>query len=226
MVKFFAHRGFSENKFQENSIDSLKNAYQKKFRAVEFDIWFIENQLVLKHDQPKKNEVNKLAKFEDYFLFGNEMEYWLDFKNLYEENASLILTKVKETLDHLSINLEKVYFAPFITNYSLAKIIFTKIKEIFGNEVNLVAVCEELETRESKVSLIEFLFNNQIKFLSINHQLINKNLMMILPKVNFLVWTVNEIERVDELVLLGIKNFATDKISDYKTNNNFLVINI
>ena len=85
MVKLFAHRGFVTENISQNSIASLKQAYDFNFRAVEFDIWFLDEKLVLKHDQPLEKEINNLPKFRDYFSFKNELTYWMDFKNLDEK---------------------------------------------------------------------------------------------------------------------------------------------
>ena len=52
-----------------------------------------------------------------------------------------------------------------------------------------------------------------IKFLSISHELIDRNLLEKLNNTEFCVWTVNDKERIIYLEKLGIKNFITDKIT-------------
>jgi glycerophosphoryl diester phosphodiesterase len=228
MVKLFAHRGFTFRtypahhsrdygqvltKAEQNTIASLKNAILAKFRAVEFDIWFFDEKLVLKHDKPEISELNNLPILKDYFIYGNDLEYWLDFKNLDEKNISKVLNLVKEEIDLAKINLEKIYFAPFITEYEKVIKIFSKIRNLFGEKVNLVAVCEELKNNEDIEKLKNFLNENNIKFLSIFHKLLNENFVKEFNKIEFFAWTVNDLERVFELEKLGIKNFATDNIT-------------
>ena len=55
MIKLFAHRGFVENNMKQNSIASLKNAFEKGFKGVEFDIWWIDGEFFVKHDKSMCN---------------------------------------------------------------------------------------------------------------------------------------------------------------------------
>ena len=56
-INYFSHRGFSDkSSIKPNTIKAFRNAYKKGYRALEFDIWFIKNQLVLAHNKPKKIE--------------------------------------------------------------------------------------------------------------------------------------------------------------------------
>jgi len=192
MVKLFAHRGFVKAGIAQNSIASLKQAHKSGFKAVEFDIWFLEGKLFLKHDHPKKNELKILPNLSDYFSYKNEFCYWLDFKNLDEKNAGAALKIVKKEIDEVSLDMDKIYFAPFITDYKIAKKVFEKILKIFGNKVQIVAVCEELKTAQDIKNLHDFLTKNKIKFLSIFHELIDKTFIKIFPKIEIFAWTVND----------------------------------
>jgi glycerophosphoryl diester phosphodiesterase len=209
-VILFAHRGFGPT---QNSIVSLNQAYKNGFKAIEFDIWFLEKQLFLKHDRPKKSELKTLTNLGDFFAFKNEFCYWLDFKNLDEENADDALKLVREKINEAAINLNQIYFAPFITNYEIAGKIFIKIRKIFGKGVKLIAVCEELKSPEDVRILRDFLTKNEVKFLSIFHQLIDKTFVKIFSDIEIFAWTVNDLKGLKELENLGIKNFATDKIT-------------
>jgi glycerophosphoryl diester phosphodiesterase len=213
MIKLFAHRGFVEKNISQNSIESFKQAYKNNFRAIEFDIWFLQEKLFLKHDFPKESELKSLANLNDYFKHGNEFFYWLDFKNLSEINSETALKKVKEEIDKSLINLSQIYFAPFITDYLIAKKIFEKIRKTFGQKANLVAVCEDLKNENDLKILCNFLNKNQVNNLSIFHQLIDEKLIKNLPKIEIFAWTVNDLNRLRELEKLGVKNFATDKIT-------------
>jgi len=212
MIKLFAHRGFVTENISQNSIASLKKAYEFDFRAIEFDIWFLNGKLILKHDKPSEVEINNLPSFSDYFCLKNEMIYWMDFKNLDEKNSEIVLKLVKKDLDKALINLDQVYFAPFITDYKVAEKVLLKIREIFGEKVNLIAVCEELSSVKDVEILRDFLTKNKIKFLSIFHKIIDQNFLKKFSDIEMFAWTVNDMERLRELENLGVRNFATDKI--------------
>lgn len=218
MIRLFAHRGFHSQNVAQNSIASLNAAYQNKFRAIEFDIWFLEGKLVLKHDFPTKDEIKNLANFRDYFSFKNHFSYWLDFKNLDENNAKEALFLVKKELDEAAINMDQVYFAPFITDYKIAAKIFAEMRRVFGENIQLVAVCEKLENEKA---LHEFLQKDKIKFLSIFHGLLDKAFVKKFSGIEIFAWTINDLKTLKELEALGVRNFATDKITpqDYDKNS-------
>lgn len=213
MIKLFAHRGFVTNNISQNSIASLKQAYDFDFRAVEFDIWFLDGKLVLKHDRPTQSEINNLPNFRDYFHFKNEFTYWMDFKNLSENNSETALKLVKKELDKGLGSLDKIYFAPFITDYDIAKKVFQKIRETFGAKVKIIAVCEKLENAKAVKNLRDFLTENNIKYLSILHKLVDQDFVKIFSDIEIFAWTVNDLKRLRELEALGVRNFATDKIT-------------
>lgn len=209
MINLFAHRGFwSDNYSEQNSIASLKAAHDNKFGGIEFDVWFFEENLVLYHDQPIAGKL--LPKFGEYFAFGNNFKYWIDFKNLDEANASKVLHLVKKELEHLKIDFKNIYIAPFIANYEVAQKVYDIAKEIFAEKLNFAAVVENEKEVEN---LLKFLRKNNIKFLSIFYKLINKNLLEKLQGVELFPWTVNDLEQFDILEKQGIKNFITDKIT-------------
>jgi glycerophosphoryl diester phosphodiesterase len=213
MVRLFSHRGFTSEVFLQNSIKSLKNAHEFGFRAIEFDIWFLNQKLILKHDAPQKNELETLPDFSDYLIFKNDFIYWLDFKNLDEKNVADALKLVKKKLDKAGVNLDQSYFAPFITDYKIAEKILAEIRKIFGEKVRFIAVCEELENEIAIKNLRNFLTKNNIKFLSIFHKLIDEKFLKLFPDIEIFAWTVNDVKRLQELERLGVANFATDKIT-------------
>ncbi len=211
MTKLFAHRGFTSNgNLAQNSIASLKNAYKAGFRAIEFDVWFFDKKLVLSHDEPKKQTSSQLPNLCDYFCFKNEIEYWIDFKNLNQKNIETALELAKTIIAEAEIELDKIYFAPFITDYKISQEILKITRKIFGDKMKFMAVCDKLENKNQIKALHEFLQKNEIKHLSIFHQLINENFMKIFCDVEIFAWTVNNEKRLRELEAFGVKNFATD----------------
>lgn len=218
MIKIFAHRGYHDKNIQENSLASLKAAYKNNFPGIEFDIWYIKSskqQLVIKHNQPEAQEIPDLPGLADYFLYQNHFDYWLDFKNLNQRNSKAALNQIKQIITNHNIDLDKLYLAPCITDQNLAAKIYSQIRGIFTNKVKIVAFCEELPTHQIK-NYRQFLQNNQIKFLSINHNLITKELVKELKNITLFAWTVNDLARLRQLEILGVKNFASDKIMNHE----------
>ncbi len=213
MVRLFAHRGFALNGIAENSVESLKKAYENDFRAMEFDIWFLDGKLLLKHDRPKKSEIKYLPVLRDYFFYKNEIFYWMDFKNLNEKNAAAALKMVKKEVEKAGIELERIYFAPFTSNYKKAAKIFTEIRKVFGEKAQVVAVCMKIIGRNYKQKLRNFLDKNSIKFLSVYHTLIDENFMKVFNSIEIFAWTVNNLKRLQRLENTGVRNFTTDKIT-------------
>jgi hypothetical protein len=76
---------------------------------------------------------------------------------------------------------------------------------------------ENLKDKEIK-KYHHFLQQNQIKFLSINHNLINQKLVEELKDVKIFAWTVNNQSRLKELEKLGVKNFASNIIKPAPKN--------
>ncbi|MBM3579266.1 MAG: glycerophosphodiester phosphodiesterase [Alphaproteobacteria bacterium] len=197
---FFAHRGLVTKDSPENSVTSLTAAYKAGFRGVEFDLWFLDGKFVVKHDEPKGEELPSLR---DFLRFGNEMTYWLDFKNLDESNANKAFELTKQEISRAKIDFSKIYFAPFITDYSLAE----KVKNILGKNFQFVAFC----INKAQIPALEnFYQKNQIKFLSVFHELIDADFIKKFSGAEIFAWSVNDLERLKKLAALGVNNFATN----------------
>ncbi len=208
-INLFAHRGFWHEYNEQNTISSLKNAHENNFDGVEFDLWFCENRgLLLSHDEVKEDEI--LPNFRKFLQFGNDFKYWIDFKNVNLSNAKKIFEIVKKDVEAAKIDFKNIFIAPFITNYVLANEVLKIAKEVFKKDLNFAAV---IENEEEKDELINFAQNENIKFLSISHKLIDEKLIKKLKNVEIFVWTVNDLDRIFYLEKIGIKNFITDKIT-------------
>ncbi len=209
MVKIFAHRGFVTKKAKENSLESLKAAHENKFIGVEFDVWFLDGDLFVHHDMPKENK--NLVKFCDYLQFANNFEYWIDFKNLDLFNSGKALAIVKKELSAAKIDLKKVYFAPFIADLQKAIPVYHEIRKSFEG-AQIMAVCEEIK-KDDLIFYHEELCKNNIKFLSIQHDNIDKKFIKIFSDITLFAWTVNDLERLHELEKLGVENITSDIIT-------------
>ena len=209
MIKLFAHRGFVENNMKQNSIASLKNAVAKGFKAIEFDIWWVDGEFFIKHDKPNKKEEFSLPRLQDYLYYKNELEYWFDFKNIDQNNVGDALKKLKADLILKEIDLNKIFFAPYITDYDLAIKISLKFRNFFSQKINFVGVCDnELGVQE----IVDMVNMELIDFVSINHALINAELLKKIKSTKLLAWTVNDIKQINDFYMLGVDKFATDKV--------------
>lgn len=209
MIKLFAHRGLVENNMKQNSIASLKNAFEKGFKGVEFDIWWIDGEFFVKHDKPAGKELFLLPMLQDYLVHKNELEYWIDFKNLDEKNIDNALKKLKEVLILKEIDLNKVFFAPYISDYILTGKISLKFRNFFAQKINFVGVCDEEAQCQGAVDMIDI---GVIDFISINYKLINKDFLKKIQPSKLLAWTVNDVNEINDLYMVGVEKFATDKV--------------
>lgn len=210
MTKIFAHRGFVTSTAQENSIESLREAHKNHFIGVEFDLWLIDDFVVVNHDLPEKKHLSKLPNFRDYLIFKNDLEYWIDFKNLDKSNVEQIMDVVVEEINRAKIDYKKVYFAPFITELERAILVYDVVRNRV-KDAQIMAVCESL-SEQNFIFYHQELQKNNIKFLSIQHEIINEKFMQIFSDINLFAWTVNDLARLRDLQKLGVKNFTSDII--------------
>lgn len=209
MIKLFAHRGFVENNMKQNSIASLKNAVAKGFKAIEFDIWWVDGEFFIKHDKPSKKEEFSLPRLQDYLYYKNELEYWFDFKNIDQNNIDDVLKKLKTDLILKEIDLNKVFFAPYITDYAMAIKIALKFRNFFSQKINFVGVCDNEAGVQEIINMTDI---ELIDFVSINYALINLELLKKIKPTKLLAWTVNDVKQINDLYMLGVDKFATDKV--------------
>ncbi len=209
-IKIFSHRGSVIKKSQENKIEAFKNVYKKGIRAIEFDIWYLKNQLVLKHNRPIT--LNNLDRLEDLFIsFKNDVEYWLDFKNLNARNCDLAIKKVKEIIDAHQINLDNLHFAPFIIDLKKAEIVYKAIRKYFGNQAKIIVVIEVLLPKNYQ-QFYQQLKDLNIYGLSIQYKNINPEFRAIFSKIKIFAWTVNDRKTADYLAKIGVENIASDNL--------------
>lgn len=211
MTKIFAHRGFITEKVKENSIASLHEAHKNNFAGVEFDVWFVDNSLLLHHDMPQQSEMANLPFLQDYLVFKNDFEYWIDFKNLDEGNAIEAAKHINKEIKAAKIDVKKVFFAPFITDLNKAIPVYNVLRNGLKG-AQIMAVCEDLAPQDF-VDYHKNLQRNHIKFLSIKHEIINENFVKIFSDITLFAWTVNDLARLHALQKMGVKNFTSDIIT-------------
>jgi len=199
----FAHRGLVTKNSPQNSIQSLQAAFDAGFRGIEFDLWFVDGEILIKHDQPKKDE--KLPRLAEYFCFKNELTYWLDFKNLNQKNAREVFEFVALEIKKAEIDYDKIFLIPFETNYEIAAFFYEEAKKVFGDYINFGAVCEA-----DVVGLEKFCAEKNVKFLSVFHELIDESFIKKFSTEKIFAWTIKDKKTFEKLQKLGVENFASD----------------
>ena len=211
--KLFSHRGLliGNSKLKENTIKAFQNSIDNHFKAIEVDIWYYQNELILHHDQPIK-KIDNYDKLSDLFKeFGNKIEYWLDLKNLKQKNATTALNKLKLLIDKNKIDYDKILFVPCLkkTNLKQNEFAYKEVRNIFGKDCNLAA----FTTNINKNNLQKYyhqLKDYNINKLSIKFSNIDEEFIKIFYDIEIFAWTVDNKKTLDYLTKLNIKNFATN----------------
>jgi glycerophosphoryl diester phosphodiesterase len=213
----WSHRGYTNKEPEENTIKSLKSAYNEGYRNIEFDIWYLNDELFLKHNKPTIEELqNKtLTTLKEYLsVYKNKINYWMDFKNLSKQNISKALECYKKIINEVGINPSQIYFTPYKVNWEKAIFLQKKASaKLIG--INNVFIKNNNSFDKTKITeYYKILKKNKIKYLSIQHDLVDKEIVKSLRNITLFVWTVNEKEEYNRLKKLGIQNICTDKITN------------
>ena len=83
--KVWAHRGYWEDGSTENSIAAFRDAVARGAKGLELDIFYDDDnrRFIVSHDSPfPLGDQTVLTLADVYSIFGNDIFYWLDFKNL------------------------------------------------------------------------------------------------------------------------------------------------
>lgn len=215
-MKIFSHRAFlrkkmSDSNIVENSIAGLKIIRDLGFKGVELDFWFFDGDFYIKHDKPNFDELSKLPKIRNCLLFRNDIEYWLDFKNLQQSNLDDAIKKLKSEFEFCDILPSKIYLVPYINDAKSSIEVLAKMRQSLAKEIQIAALKDELR-KEDQRQYYEFLKANNLKYCSINHEIIDEDFMKIFSDISIFAWTVNDINRAKFLKKLGVTAIATDDI--------------
>jgi len=210
---FWSHRGYVNDTCKENTIASLKNAYENGYRNIELDIWYLDGKLILKHNEPTKEERegDKLTTLKEFLsIYKNELYYWMDFKNLNESNIDQVLNLYREVLNEIGISYSRIQFTPYEVNWEKSILLAQKASSKLPG-INCMFIQDDESFNENKVEeYYEILRNNSIKFLSIYNKFVTPSLIEKLDGIKLFVWTVDEKEELDRLEVLGIENICTN----------------
>ena len=214
MKKFiWSHRGYRQEGAAENTVASLKAAYLKGYKGVELDLWYLDGNLRLHHNKPKRFSFSKLPLLRKYLkTYKHKLRYWFDLKNINEKNCDSIFSILKRELDKWQIPYEQVSLVPYNSNWLEIIPCLNKAKELFpGINVGVYMDKESIESYDMK-QMKELLVQNSIALLSFDYETINQELINFFENCTNYAWTVNSEEEIQRLQKLGITNFCTDKI--------------
>jgi glycerophosphoryl diester phosphodiesterase len=217
--KLFSHRGFLTESLKENTIKSFQNAILNNFEAIEVDIWYDKEILILSHNKPQK-DLDKYDRLKDLFhKFGNKITYWLDFKNLNIDNYTKALSYLKVIIKKHNIDSENIILAPYLDTLNIENnlFIYDALRKNFGSNCNIAAVIRVIK-KENWEEYYKKLASYKINNLSVEFNNIDKDFMELFHNINIFTWTVNKQDDLEFLTELGITNIATDKILPKTTN--------
>jgi glycerophosphoryl diester phosphodiesterase len=214
--KLFSHRGFLQKKpnLNENTLESFQNAIDNQFKAIEVDVWYIDKELILNHDKPE-NDLAKYNKLSDLLKkFSNNIEYWIDFKNLNISNTKDAIFTLKTTIDRFNIEYQKLIIIPHSNSNNIEESLFAlkEIKKTFKNKCHVGSFIKKIDQQDWK-AYHQKLEKHNIKNLSIQFNNINEQFIKQFHNINLFAWTVNDKNDYDYLKKLKIKNIASDILS-------------
>ena len=209
-ITFWSHRGYKVNK-RANSRGSLIEAHNKGYRNIEFDLWYLNGNLRLNHDKPKKEEIKNLPLLRKYLKqYGSKLKYWMDFKNLNKNNIENVLLILKRELDKNQIPYDNANFAPYERDLNKSLFLLNKA-EGFLKGINLVSVIDSNVIKNNNLqSLYKFYSKNKIKHLSVESKIIDEKFIKLFKDIKIYAWTVDDKKELDRLKELGIKNICTN----------------
>ena len=120
-----------------------------------------------------------------------------------------ILLFVPKNPSTVSINSPKISFL-----FSFFLFIFLeKSESCFPKRESVVGKSFKNLSSEKFITYHQNLQKNHIKFLSIQHTIIDKNFTKIFSDITLFAWTVNDLARLRDLQKIGVKNFTSDIIT-------------
>ena len=214
--KIWAHRGYSINS-PENSIESVKAALPKGFKGVEIDVRFnkTDNCFYLSHDKIKNYK--NLTTLDSLFSHtGDGLYYWLDLKNLNEENKKQIVDKLKALSVKYEINRN------IIIESRNANALYTLTKNGFHTSLWLKDPYPEFMLRfiynniNNKIKLFLYTFNA----VSFDSRYINKTTLQIYKNCNIHTWRIYTTNYKTLIPILNINSvkiilFDGDNLANY-----------
>ena len=228
-MRIIGHRG-ARGEAPENTLGGFQYIQDLGLRAVEFDVRQLkDNALVIMHDDDFVRTAGQ-SKYiydcnQDDLAHYNQAVAWRDWKNI-EKTPSLNETmKIIYNFDHIEVEVKAVN-----SKYEANKLVETLQQQLSGYEHSAVItsfdtkIHQELDHQQSSFKH-GLLIEDDIKHRAIDqalelgccqigwmNQLATNEMITATQEANLAisVWTVNDVQRAQELRHLGINGLITD----------------
>lgn len=232
-VKITAHRGSSLSA-PENSISSLKKAIEEKSDYAEIDVMTTkENEVVLFHDSNLKridgtNRVIGEMTLDEVKTVDNGSYFSTEFSS---ERIPTLKEVFELTKGKIKLNIE---LKPMQENDILPKEVAKLIKDYeMEDEVVVSSLSydslQEFKKYNSVVDIgyiltfgIGDFTQLNVEFISVEYQMLKKELIYAMHALGkeVHVWTINDSERAEEAIKLGVDNIITDDVRLIESTSN------
>lgn len=221
MVLRIGHRGCFKN---ENTLSSILHAINiLKVDVIEIDIRLTKDNIpVLHHDSNFENveiyehtysELLKYKKIDTLTevlknipkkiqIYLDLKKHSLTFNNNYIETLENIICNILKKLD----SHDNIIIASF--DHDMVRRILQKC---INNKILFIKTC--YICHEFPINLLDsYLKNNDLDYLSVNKESVNKEMIKLchLNNVNLLVYTVNKVTQMKELINIGVNGIISD----------------
>lgn len=224
-IKITAHRGSSLSS-PENSLSSIKKAIEEKADYVEIDVMTTkDNEIVLFHDSTLKridgtNRVIGNITLEEVKAVDNGSYFSLEFK---DEKIPTLKEVFDLTKGNIKINIE---LKPMKSNDTLPKEVAKLITEYNMEDEVVVSSLDYNTLQEFKkynpivdigyiltLGVGDFTKLN-VDFIAVEYQMLKKELIYAMHALGkeVHVWTINDSERAEEAMEIGVDNIITDTV--------------
>lgn len=232
-VKITAHRGSSLSA-PENSISSVKKSIEEKADYAEIDVMTTkENEVVLFHDSNLKridgtNRVIGEMTLDEVKTVDNGSYFSSEFSN---EGIPTLREVFELTKGKIKLNIE---LKPMKDNDILPQEVAKLIEEYDMEAEVVVSSLDYMSLQEFKEynSVVDVGYiltfgigdftQLNVEFISVEYQMLKKELIYAMHALGkeVHVWTINDSERAEEAIKLGVDNIITDdvKLIEYTSN--------
>lgn len=206
----WSHRGLTkDSNFEQNSIESIKNAIKYDAKGVELDVYFDENtsDFIVSHDYPYQKPNGKILLLDSVFKQFSNINYWLDFKNLNKISLKEIhrsIEKLESLIERSKVHKKNI----LIESTSLKKLkLYTQ-----NNFRTSLWITPTDNTKQHFTTLKYFIYYNLGYFSSISLEYKSYNHIEILNSlIPINLWTINDSKIIDQFISnKNVKIILTD----------------
>ena len=211
----WSHRGLTkDSNFEQNSIESIKNAIKHDAKGVELDVYFDKNtsDFIVSHDYPYQKPNGKILFLDSVFKQFSNINYWLDFKNLNKISPK----KIHSSIEKLESLIEKSKIPKkniLIESTSLKKLkLYTQ-----NNFRTSLWIIPTDNTKQHFTNLKYFIYYNLGYFSSISLEYKSYNQIEILNSlIPINLWTINDPEIIEKFISENHVKIILSDLNYYK----------